>query len=71
MANFRRRYPRHRQPGNVDNMSSWPAAWDIVFHRRPARRRAKETTKKVLRGEVDPDNATWDVHRTKPHVYYW
>lgn len=66
MANFRRRYPRHRTPGHVKNMNSWPAAWDVVFHRR-----AKEITRLVLHGELDPDNATWDVHRTRPHVYYW
>lgn len=71
MAHFRRRYPKHRTPGRVKNMNSWPAAWDVMNHRRPARRRAKEITDKVLREVLDADDTCWDVHRTRPHVYYW
>jgi hypothetical protein len=51
-------------------LSSWPAWWDIVFHRRPERRRARELVNAVLRGHVDPDAVAWPVPK-KPHIYYW
>jgi hypothetical protein len=76
MAHFRRNRPRHRtSPGggrrSAHWLHCWPAWWDRLFHSRPARRRAKALTYKVLRGEIDADNAAWDVHRTRPHKYYW
>jgi hypothetical protein len=51
-------------------LNNWPAWWDIVFHRRPHRRRAMETTRAVLLGKIDADNATWPVSK-KPHNYFW
>lgn len=75
MAHFRRRRPRGKTTGNTPTgtywLHTWPSWWDHLYLRRPARRRGKEITHKVLRGEVDPDNAVWDVHRTRPHNYYW
>ena len=51
-------------------MCNYPRWWDIVFHRRPHRRRAMETTRAVLLGKVDADAAIWPVSK-KPHNYYW
>ncbi len=70
MANFRRKKPRHRTRTNVTSMNSWPAWWDVIYHRRPARRRAAAIKGKILRGEIDADSATWPVGK-KPHNYYW
>ncbi len=75
MAHFRRRRPRGKTTGNKPTGTSclhtWPSWWDVVFYRRPARRAAKIITGKVIRGEVDADEAVWNIHRTKPHKYYW
>ena len=51
-------------------LNNWPAWWDIVFHRRPHRRRAAQTTRRVLLGKVEADAAIWPVSK-KPHNYYW
>ena len=53
-----------------DWMGSWPRWWDIVFHRRPHRRRAAEVTRAVVLDKLDADNAVWPVSK-KPHNYYW
>ncbi len=50
--------------------SGWPRWWDIVFHRRPHRRKAWQVTKRVLAGKIDADAAVWPLDR-KPHRYYW
>lgn len=49
---------------------SWPAAWDITYHRRPARRAEAAVTSAVFRGDLDADEACWPVNH-KPHRYYW
>ena len=51
-------------------LGNWPAWWDIVFHRRPHRRRAFATTRAVMLGKIDADAAVWPVSK-KPHNYYW
>lgn len=51
-------------------MGSWPRWWDIVFHRRPHRRKALQVTRRVFDGRVDADAAVWPLDR-KPHQYYW
>lgn len=67
---FRRRRPRSRTPGNVKNMNSWPKWWDVVFHTRPARARARDIVRQIEHELVDPDEAVFDpLH--KPHKYYW
>lgn len=73
MANFKRRKPRTRtrgRSGRTHFFNHWPAWWDIMFHRRPERRRAAAVTAKVRRGEIDADQAAWPVGK-KPHQYYW
>lgn len=50
-------------------LNMWPAWHDIVFHRRPDRRRAAAVAHAILRG-ADPDEALWPVHH-KPHRYWW
>jgi hypothetical protein len=50
-------------------MSGWPRWWDIVFHRRPHRRRAAVLLGKIKAG-ADPDAIAWPVSK-KPHLYYW
>ena len=84
MANFRRTKPRSRTfPKRYDKwkakklektgyywwMGSWPAWWDIIYHRRPHRARTKALKRKLMAG-VDPDNVVWPVPK-KPHNYYW
>ena len=83
MANFKRKRSRTRVRGAGLNkweskklgnewrwLSNWPAWWDIVFHRRPHRRRAAKTTRQILLGKVDAEGAIWPVSK-KPHNYYW
>ena len=84
MANFKRKKPRARTSRGYSHragnkrfsehhtfwMCHWPAWWDIIFHRRPARARAAALERKVLNGAVDVDDATWPVNK-KPHSYFW
>ena len=84
MANFKRNKPRLRtsrsyshRAGNrrfgrhhVFWMCHWPAWWDIIFDRRPNRRRAAAIKRKILCGMIDADDAAWPVSK-KPHTYYW
>ena len=71
MANYKRRRARANTRGNLDNMSHWPAWWDLVFHTRPKRRKGKALTTKIVKGDVDPDAAVWPLGNHKPHRYYW
>jgi hypothetical protein len=57
-------------PAEFNMMSNWPRWWDIIHHTRPTRRKAKQITRSVLLGKLDPDNAVWPKHRDK-HCYYW
>lgn len=71
MANYKRKRPRTSARVNRPrNMQSWPRYWDVIFHRRPRRRRDAELTRAVLRGVIDPDDTAWSVDK-KPHNYYW
>lgn len=77
MANFRRARPRVRtrsryswkHNGPTYFMKTWPAWWDIVFHRRPPRRRGKALEIAVMKGR-DPDGISWPLNKNK-HLYYW
>ncbi len=85
MAHFKRKRPRTRSsPRSYDKwkfkrmeargeyfwwMGNWPAWWDIVFHRRPARRRAARLLSAIYRG-ADPEAVAWPVNK-KPHQYFW
>lgn len=60
-------YSHRSQPGYW--MNSWPAWWDLVFHRRPPRRRTKRLEQAVMQGR-DPDDIAWPVAK-KPHNYFW
>lgn len=78
MANFKRRLPRARTRSHYSPrarqtywLGTWPAAWDVLYHRRPQRRRTRAIEKAILRGGMDPDSATWPLGNRKPHQYYW
>jgi hypothetical protein len=49
----------------------WPRWWDIVFHRRPERRKTRAAERKIVTGVVDVDAAIWPLGNNKPHSYYW
>ena len=59
-----------RHSNKTDPMSTWPRWWDVVFHRRPARRRNQAKLVQIMHG-YDPDGMTWDVARSSPHKYWW
>ena len=86
MAHFKRKKPRTRTSSKRYDkwkarrlekegkyywwMGSWPAWWDIIFHRRPHRRRTREVLNAVSRGYIDADAAAYPVDK-KPHSYFW
>lgn len=86
MANFRRKKPALYTSGKRFNkwkgkemekrgihyywLDNWPSAWDLVYHRRPPRRRTKALEGVVMRGDRDPDDIAWPLAK-KPHLYYW
>jgi len=75
MSHYRRKRSRTRgvSHGYYDSTNwgnHWPRWWDILYHRRPARRATAAIEHKVLTGAVDPDDVAWPVSK-KPHVYYW
>lgn len=85
MANHKRRRPRTsgahsphvgRDTRNPDHpmyynwLANWPRWWDIVFHRRPERRRTKAMVRRIMLGQLDADDAAWPVPK-KPHQYFW
>ena len=47
-----------------------PAAWNIIHHTRPRRRRDKHRLRLVL-GGANPDSIAWETGNRRPHVYYW
>lgn len=51
-------------------LGRWPRYWDIIFHRRPMRRRETALEKKIAAGYFDADAIPWPVVK-KPHKYYW
>jgi hypothetical protein len=51
-------------------LDNWPAWHDLVFHRRPARRRDKRLERASLMGRVDCEEACWPDWR-RPHNYWW
>jgi hypothetical protein len=61
---------RHYWPDGHWFGRNWPRWWDILFHTRPARRRAKQITRNVMIGKIDPDGAVWPKSHDK-HCYYW
>jgi hypothetical protein len=84
MANYKRGYPRTSSRGYsydkwkgkkrgdsgwfwLQHHSRW---WDVCFHTRPSRRRARKVTHNVLLGKVDAEAANWPLNK-KPHNYYW
>jgi len=50
-------------------LQNWPRHWDIVYHTRPSRAKARRLEGQVMKG-ADPDNMIWPDGR-KPHIYYW
>lgn len=75
MANFRRRLPRTRTPTTYSRngrwLSSWPAWWDVINHRRPQRRVTDVLLRAALRDAVDVEDVAWPLGNHKPHRYYW
>jgi hypothetical protein len=72
--NYKRKRPRTRvrtRKGRGYWMHGWPAWWDIVFHRRPRRRRDQERLRAIFAGHLDPDNASFELGNHKPHRYFW
>ena len=75
MANFKRKRSKtssttHGHNSSTNFLGTWPRWWDVIFHRRPARRLESALEHKIKRGDKDPDDITWPSGR-KPHNYYW
>lgn len=82
MANYKRKKPRTKSRKVYDRwkakklgqewrwLNSWPRWWDVIYHRRPHRRKAMVITKAVLAGKIEAENASWPLSK-KPHRYYW
>jgi hypothetical protein len=68
--NHKRKRARVRVRYRSKSMSSWPAWWDILFHRRP-KRRAEKHVMDMLRHGADPDGLMWPLGSHKPHKYFW
>ena len=55
-------------------LCEWPAWWDTMFHRRPARRKQKALLSKINRPSNitgrDPGDGHWPDGK-KPHTYFW
>ena len=51
-------------------VTRWPAYHDILYHRRPPRRKDKALANAIRDGRLDADCACWPDWR-KPHKYYW
>ncbi len=74
MAHYRRKHPRTRSRTGINKrdpgwywLNNWPKWWDVIFHTRPARSRAKATTHNVARDpDLWDDTAYYDVGK-KPH----
>ena len=43
---------------------------DILWHSRPRRHKDRAECRRVVSGNVDPDEALWQLEK-KPHIYYW
>lgn len=50
-------------------MGSWPAWWDIVFHRRRHRAETRVVERRLMSGD-DPDAIVHPLAK-RPHTYYW
>jgi len=51
-------------------MGNHPRWWDLVFHTRPHRARTKAIARRIMRGEIDPDDTAWPLP-DKPTKYFW
>lgn len=56
--------------GPFSMMNGYPAWWDRTFHTRPRRSKEKAIARRILCGDLDPDDAAWPLEK-KPHIYYW
>lgn len=70
MAHHKRKKARIHARGNVRHWASWPAWWDVAFHRRPKRRAIRRMERAVPMGWVDAEAAAWPLGNRKPHNYY-
>ena len=73
--NYKRKHPRATPTHGARHsgehwMANWPRWYDVVFHTRPARRRAAAVMRRLWHG-ADPDDVTFDAGNHKPHRYYW
>lgn len=67
----RKQWDHPKGRGYVSMMGGWPAWWDRQFHIRPKRAATKRLERKILRGEIDPDDTAWPLGSRKPHIYFW
>jgi hypothetical protein len=61
---------RKHWPDEFNMMANWPRWWDVLYHTRPARRKAKAMMLKIRIGRIDPDDTMFPDYR-KPLIYYW
>lgn len=71
--NYKRGYPRtaaRNYTAQIRFPDGAPRWWDVLFHRRPARRRDTQLLRRIMQG-ADPDGIVWELGTHKPHNYYW
>lgn len=68
--NHKRKKARTQSRGVGAFPNGTPMYWNLLFHRRPRRRRDATGLRYVLRGD-DPEAIVWDLGNSRPHHYYW
>lgn len=66
----KRKRPRTKGRSHASFPNGAPAAWNILHHVRPRRRRDLHRLRLVRRG-ADPDAIAWETGNRRPHVHYW
>jgi hypothetical protein len=72
-VSFLEKHPHRRR--DVDNW--WnisynrnPGWWTNLVETRPKRMRDKLLARKIIKGELDPDEALFELDY-RPHIYWW
>lgn len=57
-------------PGWYHPYSKSPAWWDRTYNTRPHRTKTRRMERKILTGQIDPEDAAWPL-QNKPVDFYW